>query len=291
MLSELRTLFYQVELVLPSLKGSRIGRPQVRALYNELHKPGGYSYDNLEFRGEGASLSTTRDHGRSVCYVGPDTIRIEEDKPEFGVDEFIDIVKTVLRALGDDFPPVVLRQNCRIQSIVKPRFMGSIKLLAHEVANVHDTIGPLGRLPTYFGVRFSFLPMDMILNDLGTRRTSQDEAATDDQLETGEIQQQNEREPEETSVDQIVNEIMAAEHNESDNARMTLRFETYNADLSFIWIEAAAEFHARTGIVFDGNDIDLMGQNVRDTYRFISERCTKFLEQFDKPPRDNGDEP
>ena len=86
--------------------------------------------------------------------------------------------------------------------------------------------------------------------------------------------------------------IEPASINESDNAHMNLRFETYGKDVSLVWMEAAAEFRAfNQHGVFTLNDIGRIGDNIRDTYRFLSERCTKFLEQWDVPRSPEVGEP
>jgi hypothetical protein len=56
-------------------------------------------------------------------------------------------------------------------------------------------------------------------------------------------------------------------------------------------MEAAAEFRAfNSRGVFSVNDIEQLGVNIKGTYRFLSERCTKFLEQWDVPRKPNGGE-
>lgn len=296
MLSEPRTIFFQSELVLPTMKEFRVGKAQARALFVRMHQPGGCPFENFEvLQGDEVSLSTKRDEGRWTCAFSPKGIRIEEDQPDCEVDGFIDKFKTVLRGLGDDFPPIVLLQRCRIQCTVKPHHMGSIKLLAKELANVYDTFQPLGRIPTYFGVRFRFLPMDMLLEDIREELEDEEIEAEHEEREDDEPEFDESGDEGEASHDLIIEGPSGSypiRHMRSDDAMMTLRFETYSNDLSQVWIEAAGEFRAFTDKnVFRYDDIELMGNNIKDTYRFIAERCTKFLEQFDRPQPSDGDGP
>ena len=289
MLSETRTIFFQTELVLPPLKEFRIGRPKIRALYNKMHEPGGHPYENIETNGENTTLSTKRDNGTSVCHFGSSSLRIQEDHPDCDVDGFIDIAKTVLRGLGEDFPPFVLLQRCRIQCTVKPQHMNSILLLAGKVANVHDRFISLGRRPTYFGVRFRFLPMHMLMEDIGLGGDDEFDGDNEDGGDDDEVEGESSQA---SHGDQRETEDVQSASNLSDDAFMTLRFETYSKDITQVWIEAAAEFRAFTEKgVFTSRDIERMGENIKDTYRFITERCVKFLEQFDQPHDEHGDEP
>jgi hypothetical protein len=145
MLGELRTVFFSLELQSPPIPEMRISNSKIRELYNKLHEPGGYAYENLQLQGDIPALSTKRDDGKSQCQIGSDKIRIEEENPAFGIDEFVNVVETVLKALGDDAPPSFM-QRCTIRCLAQPNNVpDSRKLLAGEVANVMDAIGPFGR--------------------------------------------------------------------------------------------------------------------------------------------------
>jgi hypothetical protein len=275
---EIKTIFFQTELILPPMREFRLTKAKIRSLYARLHEPGGYPYDNIETHGDETDLSTKRDESRSVLHFCPRHIRIEEDQPLDSVEGIIDNVKTVLERLGDDFPPFVLLQRCRFHCLARPQHVSSTELLADRVANVYTKFMPLGRSPSFFGIRFRFLPMSMLMDDF----EEEDEEAESSDRETPDTA------PSEDDTSEA-NAIEPSKLNESDDAYMTLRFETYSKDISYVWMEASAEFRAfnRRG-VFTSADIDRLGDNIGDTYRFLSERCIKFLDQWDVPRGADG---
>jgi hypothetical protein len=281
MLTELKTIFFQTELMLPPIREFRISKAKIRALYARLHEPGGYPYENIANEGGETKLSTNREESNSVLHFCPRHIRIEEYMPIDSIDGIMDNVKTVLTRMGDDFPPFILLQRCRFQCLAKPQHVDSIELLAHRMADVYDKFTPLGRPPAYFGIRFRFLPMYMLMDDF------QEEEGQGEGEEKDSYGGMSETDVEETGA----GAIEPLNLNESDNAHMTLRFETYTKDISYVWMEAAAEFRAFTrSNVFTANDVDRIAENIKDTYRFLSERCTKFLEQWDVPRDVDGGE-
>src|SRR5271166_6131589 len=110
MLSDPISIYFMTEFILPPLKRLRVTHEQIRRLYNKMFEPGGYRYANLDLQSERPTLSTRREEGESSVSFGKESITIEEIRPEFAVDEFIGIVRTVLRGLGNDFPSFVLLQ-------------------------------------------------------------------------------------------------------------------------------------------------------------------------------------
>ena len=77
----------------------------------------GQPYENLDMQARRPTLSTRRANGESICELGPEMIKIEETRPEFTIDEFIGVVMTVLRGLGNDCPPFFL-QRCQMQCLL-----------------------------------------------------------------------------------------------------------------------------------------------------------------------------
>ncbi|HEY2826100.1 MAG TPA: hypothetical protein VGJ04_00750, partial [Pirellulales bacterium] len=155
-----RPIFFSTELEVPPMKELAIGKSVVRSLFNKLHEPGGYAYENLKMQGERPCLSTERgEEAQSRCEIGRHLIKIEEHQPEMPVDEFVGVVKTVLRCLGEDCPPFFI-QRCKIHCLMQTTNIDPLALLAGNIANVTDKIGPFGRFPSFFGVRFRFRPWD-----------------------------------------------------------------------------------------------------------------------------------
>ena len=288
---ELVSIFFQTELLFPSLPGFRLGKDQIRKLYNKMFEAGQHSYENLELQGERPTLSTKRENGRSICQFGDSYIRIEEDQTGYNDDDFAGIVETVLRGMGDDFPALVFLQRCTIRCLFKPKHMDSIRLLAEKVANVYSTFPPLGRIPTYFGVRFGFLPMYIHLEEPNADESADEshpDAAGGMELA---LPARSDESPGDDAADQMIEAAME-EPLACDNAYMTLRFETYEKDPGLVLMEAAAEFRAFTDRnVFARDNIDTLAANIRETYRFLETRCPKFLAQFDHPLDDAGGEP
>ena len=108
---ELVSIFFQTELLFPSLSSFRPNKDKIRKLYNKMFEAGQHSYENLELQGERPTLSTKKEDGRSICQFGDNYIRIEEDQSGCNDDAFPDIVKTVLRGMGDDFPAFIFLQR------------------------------------------------------------------------------------------------------------------------------------------------------------------------------------
>jgi hypothetical protein len=255
MLGELRTVFFSLELQSPPIPEMRISNSKIRELY-----------ENLQLQGDIPALSTKRDDGKSQCQIGSDKIRIEEENPAFGIDEFVNVVETVLKALGDDAPPSFM-QRCTIRCLAQPNNVpDSRKLLAGEVANVMDAIGPFGRPPSFFGVRFRFSPHFEVENSL-PEQEGNDPAAFPVQ------ESEAEKEAEGT-----VKEV--------HKGFLTVRFETYSKDPKQVWIEVAASYPG----VFHVGDLEEITANVRETYNFLVENCKGFLDQFDKPKDKEGDD-
>lgn len=139
--------------------------------------------------------------GSSMCRVRPDSIMIEETEPQVTVEQFIEIVQTILKAVGQtkhDCAPI-FAQKCVIRSIAKP--LGSkhsVNLLAAKIANVKKAIAPFNRPPQFFGIRFRFPPYEIV----------QEETEGE-----GEV--------------------------EGKNDFTTVRFETWAKDVEQVWIETA----------------------------------------------------
>ena len=261
MLSGASTILFSAELFLPPVPEYAIGKDQVRQLYNKLHEPDGYPYENVDIQAQPPTLSTNRESGRSLCQVGPDKIRVVEENPDFGIDDFVSNVETILKALGDDVGPFFLLR-CTIQSLAQPNnCSSSLDLLAGNVANVMNTIDPFERPPSYFGLRFRFSPH--------FEEVSEETAAEEKKA--------------------IERRGASAEHfREVHKGFCAVRFETYHKDLKQIWMEVASSYPGQFSVAA----VQDISANIRNTYQFLTEKCKNFLDQFDqKPQTEDNNEP
>jgi hypothetical protein len=173
--------------------------------------------------------------------------------------------------------------------------MDSIDLLAGRVANVLTAFAPFERPPSYFGVRFRFLPLHM-LGDDDYQSEDEDEVSVGEPLNESvdhSEEDTNIKDKEESENEDDKNGGSEEEESrpESDEGFVTLRFETYHEDPKKIWMEVAMSFRSldQPGF-FDSSDIDIFSDNIRETYKFVSERSKRFLDQFDKPNPSSGGE-
>jgi len=266
MLSEPRVIFFQTELKVPPIEQFEIPKSKdlARQIYNKMFEPGGYRYENLDLQAPQPTLSTRRESGQSICRVGTHSILIAESEPEFEVDEFVGVVKTILRAIGNDFPPFFIPQLCKIQCLSQPNNCeNAVDLLGGKVANVLGSIDPFERPPSYFGVRFRFSAVDL--------HEVQGDADADLNEEGGESEPVADVPQETKPPDQA----QATEH----ESYVTLRFETYDKDVTQVWMEAAAVYP----LLIPVGDLDKVEYNIRETYRFLTMKAKKFLDQYDQP--------
>jgi hypothetical protein len=160
MFSSPRPIFFSTELECPPVKELAIPKEAARKVYTKLAgEPSHCRYENLDMQASSPTLSTRRgEDGRSVCQIGRYSVRVEEVQPEMAHDGFIDVVKTVLTALGDSCPPFFI-QRCKIQCLSQPNVLPEpLAILATRIGQVADKVGPFGRTPSFFGVRFRFVP-------------------------------------------------------------------------------------------------------------------------------------
>ncbi len=266
MLTGISTIYLSVELAYPDHPNFAIKKEQVRELYAKLNAPGGYAYENLDLQAEIPTLSTRREGGgQSLCQIGKGKIRIVEDKPTFGVDDFVDIVKTVLAGLPPSIGPL-FSQRCRIRCTAQPaNCTDSIDLLAGKLANALTTITPFGRPPSFFGVRFRFAPATQMQpqppKEQGTEVASPEEAKT----------------PRGKKKPKKKQEV-------HHRGFYTLRFETFGDDIKKVWIETDSVFIED---VIETSDHGAVSHNIRETHAFATENAKKFLDQFDKKDGDD----
>jgi hypothetical protein len=242
MLSEPRAIYFSTELEFPPFEPFRITKDEVRALYNSLFGDLEPRYSNLNLQAEKPVLSSRRGNGRSRCEIGDHTILIEEDATNVTLEDFTDIVLNVIRSLGQSCPPFFF-QRCKIHCLATPHGAGdSLELLAGRVANVLGKIDPFERSPSFFGVRFRFLP----------ESDEPSEGATD-----------------------------VAQRNQPEEGFAAVRFETYSNNPEQVWMEIESNYPCTP--VITTNDTNRIEANITRTYVFLSEKCKRFLDQFDSP--------
>lgn len=202
MLSEVRSIYFMTEFKYPPFEDFRVSRDQVQALFEKLSKDSAFRYENLDRQASPPFMSTRGDDdkGESRCEIGKDSIRFVEDRVTVSVDDFANRVCKVLETLGADCPPIFY-QKCEVECLVQPHgTQNPLELLAGCVSNVADRIGPFGRPPSYFGVRFRFEPYN------------EDE--------------------DEDSQDWV--------SDEDHSGFITARFETYSKDRRMVWIDVVS---------------------------------------------------
>jgi hypothetical protein len=265
MLSGIRTIFLSTELLVPPIPEMRMSKDNVFDLYNRLRQKN-LPYENLELQADPPTLSTRREKGRSICRVGLDRVLIQEDQPEIHVDDFISLVSTILDNLD---VPMFAYQRCRIQCVGQPAHQEPLKLLASGLANVLTQTGPFERPLLEFGVRFRFAPHLRGANDDTTKTNA---AATPD--------------PDQPS--QPAKPVKRKRSSKTPSSEfkgfMNLRIETYSADQKLVWMEAASGFQE----FFTAPKIKDIGDNIRETYRFLTEQTIRFLAQYDKQVKKDG---
>jgi hypothetical protein len=105
-------------------------------------------------------LVTRRSGGKeSVCRFTVDSITIQEKKTELTVGHFQENVKTLLQGMKESDVPPIFMQQCTIRCLAQPaNSENALVLLADRLARVYGGVGPFGRPPSLFGVKFSFDP-------------------------------------------------------------------------------------------------------------------------------------
>lgn len=171
MLSEVTPVSMRTELVfLPYDRDSEFDKETVRRLYVALSEPGrGSLFENLDLQSDPPTLSTRFDRGRRICEVSEDTVAIEEEGGESRLEDFIEVVKTVLSCLEDiqedssGFPLPLVAQKTSISGLATPHASGSsVRLLVGNTTRVFTKGNPFGRVPMFFGIRFTFPPKSVI---------------------------------------------------------------------------------------------------------------------------------
>ncbi len=150
-------------------------------------------------------------------------ILIEDQQPSLPIESFAESVEAVLRTLGDDLPPIFF-QRCKIECLAEPRnCQNSLELLAGRLSHVFESeaIGPFGRSPSFFGVRFRFLPEHSHDDDSEDRESLEENGAT------------------QTDESQAVSDTDTSGRR-GEEGYATVRFETYSKEPKKVWMEVQA---------------------------------------------------
>jgi hypothetical protein len=264
MLSEPTAILFETQLGWPppEIVSFRVTKDLVRALYNKLHEAefNDFAYQNLELQGSGFCLFTKHEEGgASRCRFGDGNVSITEEATTATVDDFVRRAKAVLRALAavcadaNVEPPPVLTQRCKINCLSQPHESESpIELLAKRLARVVDKIEPFGRPPAFFGVRFRFPPASF--------------------MEDGEDKSEQGKEDDSQTED-----------------FSAVRFETYSEDQSKVWMEVSSNRFFQSLLDVSGDGLGEIESGIRTSYRFLTENCKDFLDQFDVKKQNEGD--
>jgi hypothetical protein len=157
------------------------------------------------------------------------------------VDDFVGVVTAILGILKDHCPPFLV-QRCKVQCLSQPNVTRNpLQILASRIGNVGDKIGPFGRPPAFFGVRFRFQPWSP---------PDEDEDEADEEHEVNAQEAGNEAavsHPPGENLPATIEEADDDETAEAIEARdyVTVRFEPYSEDPSQVWIEVAAGYFAQ----------------------------------------------
>ncbi len=167
MLTDTVSTYFMTQLRFIPIPEMRFSKNFVRDLYSSLAKPGGHVYENLSIQSNPPRMSTNRTtakgDGVSACLIGSDSITIEETESELHLDQFVEIVETILsivRSVKEKTAPIFC-QKCVFRCLATPKSENSISLLAGKVSNVLKAIVPFERPPLFFGVRFRFPPVEI----------------------------------------------------------------------------------------------------------------------------------
>jgi hypothetical protein len=267
MLGGMRSILLQTTLKWPPFQGYSVKKEAVRRLYNKMFTPQGFRYENLELQSETPTLSTRHGSGHSICRFGQDFLTIEEKASEnTAIEPFVEIVRTVLSGLERDDVPLFFLQQCKQQSLAQPANARTpLELLAKRMSRVYEAVEPFERPPSHFGLRFQFEPV-MIVADEDRSPANIADAHLHEEVAGNELTT-NDSTPDGAGI-------------RACDGFITVRFETYEKDLSQVWMEATASY-LQTEQPLRHTELDRITSNILSTYTFLTDKCKRFLDQFD----------
>lgn len=249
------TIFFRTELKWPAIDELKVERSVVRQLYNTLSETGEPRYQNCKLQGDCPTLSSDHEDGHSICQFSPDSIIFEEIGGDMRIDLFGKIVENVLGSLNEDDIPSFILQRCRFQCVAQPKHYRPLELLASKVAHVYDRIDPFERPPDYFGVRFRFPAVNMVLDE---------SEADEGEANTCSQEGSEEGDPKVVPLEDFT----------------SLRIEVYGKDPELLWMEVASSYLQTDRPLLLAN-ADKMLQNICKAHTFLTENVVRFLNQYD----------
>jgi hypothetical protein len=263
---DVRSIYFSTVLQYPPFEGFRITRDQIQSLFQELRKNAGHRYENLHLQGKPSPyLSTEQEEtdGFSKCEIGKQSIRVIENEPEITIGHFTERVCAILTALGDNCPPILM-QRCEVRLLANTTHAKSaLDLLTKHTANVFDKIAPFGRPPSHFGLRFRFHPYS--LEDIAAETNEGD--VDEDEGEPVESEEHDDS-------------VAKFEIPDSEDSFITARLETYGEGRKQVWIEVVSSCPCRQSV--NHENLDPVKLHIDATYRFATDKCLAFLNQWDK---------
>jgi hypothetical protein len=254
MLAEPRAIFYQTQLDWPPSEVSqfRVGKEIVRGLFNKMFDAqfNEHRYENLDLQVHHPTLSRRADGRESVCQFAERSITIEEKKPDFGDVE------------------------------------GFVRIVQTVLSALHAAAEdiPGTEVPPFFLQRCRIHCLCQVGNsDNSLHLLAGKVANVLDPVDAFE------RPPSFFGVRfRFPPTIGEGENQHRHEDFAAVRFETYAEDFSQVWMEVTTAQLLEPPVVLD--DLGNLLQNVRDAYRFLTQRCKAFLDRFDDQPDDEQED-
>lgn len=153
-----RSIAFITELIHPPVQHNDSA---LNTVYNGVFKEKGMGYQNFNIIQGGAQISSTPKKGRisSILLFLPDRLRIQEDFPQFALEDFyrkvLKVVEIFLRSVN---LPVFALQHVVIRSLITPKkFKDSLAFLSETICGLKkESMTEFRRPHNFFGMRFVF---------------------------------------------------------------------------------------------------------------------------------------
>ena len=248
MLSEPQAILFETQLGWPpaEIVAFRPTKDFVRGLYNALHETefNEFVYQNLEL--QGLSLYSKHEEGGvSRIKFNDGHIAITEENSGTTVEDFVRRVRTVSTALAQ------VSAKYELGSV--PLFTQRCKINCLSQPN---EVSPLDLLASRMSVvKEEIEPFGRPPAFFGVRFRFPPVTIVEDDEET------------------IAEEL---------EDYCVVRFETYSDDQSKVWMEVASSRLFKSAVDFSDDGQQIVEAGIRCAYKFLSENCKNFLDQFDK---------
>jgi hypothetical protein len=257
MLSEPRAIFFETVLEWPPFEVTqfRVTQSVARDVYNRLfHVDFPHeAYKNLDLQADDLTLSTkVEGDGYSKCRFGSASIAFEESNPNVTADMFAAKVGAVLKEYA---------AACKAANLQPPPvFFQKCRIRCLSQPGFHESLnllaGKIGHVidrTVVFGRPPQYFGVRFRFPPV--------------RMETD-----------------------SGEPEEHENFSV-IRFETYSDDPKQIWMEIAATHFFRQPIdVCEEGELRHISDRVSSSYKFLTDKCIAFLNQFDVPEQPDGGE-